>query len=227
MRLACVRTESQAGSLRYFSSSRYFPDGEAGSPCCRARLGRACRHQPLSNCFRHWTCHPFPLDHPGAAVSIARDPREPVDHHNRGHPLLPGIFRRQNSMARFCLGRGPHCHSPDRRRLACNSGARPSKSRIHRNRGIARGWHQSRRAHCKGSYASRHQHVTGTVFEHWIKPRRRCCCVGRARSCSFQSPACFVDLHPRNSCLSLLCAEAFARCESENLAGLEKIEWTT
>src|SRR5439155_24140169 len=66
-----------------------------------------------------------------------------------------------------------------------------------------------------------------TVFEHWIKPRRRCCCVGRARSCSFQSPACFVDLPPRNSCLSLLCAEAFARCESENLAGLEEIEWTS
>ena len=51
--------------------------------------------------------------------------------------------------------------------------------------------------------------------------------LGGTRSRSFQSTACPGDLSDRHRCLLLFCAENFAGNESQNLACLEKTQWTS
>src|SRR5205823_14043247 len=71
----------------------YFARGKAESSFCRARPCLPRRHQPLSDGFRHWPRHSFPLDHARAGLSIARSARKSVDRYDRGHSLFSRIFR--------------------------------------------------------------------------------------------------------------------------------------
>src|SRR5260370_18835199 len=129
-------------------------------------------------------------------------------------------------MERLRVGRRPHHYSSNWRRCACHSGARASKSRLHSNRRIARWRHEPHHSHRKGGYASCHQHIAGTIFEHRAKSWRRCRRARWTRARSFQSPARLVNLCPRYSNVLLLRTKNFARYESEDLALMEKIEWT-
>ncbi len=134
------------------------------------------------------------------------------------------IFRRQNPLGRFGLGRRSHRHPADRRRVARHPGARPFHPDFRRAPRPAGRRHQPRHAHRESVIAPGREQFAGAIFEYRTERGRRRRRLRRPRAHPLQPGPGALAFRARHRRVSLLRAENSALDESKDLARADKIE---
>src|SRR5437762_5997907 len=87
IRHSSFESGAPAPRVTFDSFARMFLGGEIRSAQRCTGTGGPCRSEPLPDCLRHRSGHSFPLDHAGAAISVARDPWTSARDDHLGHSL--------------------------------------------------------------------------------------------------------------------------------------------